>query len=597
MTPSTFLKKLWGDPPPGKFYVYTLPQKESAWYTDYSTVDRDFASQADQNIYFGLSMLPKETRTSRRKRLTLDSRMAGIAGLWADMDWLDPAHDKKNLPPAKDDILAVLANLPYEPTIIVDSGHGLHVMWLFEQVWLFRDDQDQRQAATMVHWWQSHIRTHYRAHNWELDSTHPLTQILRIPGFMNLKREPHVPVTAITTEGPRHNLETLLNHARREAPEQPQEYHEARAQGQRTRRVKPVDTPQGNADLYGFYLDPSAEPPSEKLKLALENINNFRTTWDNQRKDLHDTSASSHDMSLASMAARLNWSKQEIVNLLIAFRRRHNIEPKLRYDYYEMTLTLAMKPVREQNAQQSLETLLEEVRHANPNSHPGPGPDPHKGYTDAADSTQPPNIDPETHQTIRENLSTALGLEIFRFIKYTSTPAVYHISTNKGTGTIGSIRDLMDQLSFKRRIADITGHVIPEVTKKQWDIRVQSLLNMREQINIGDVSFPEEQTLNWIKYYLQMRRPEDKDPAEARVQRLPFIIDGVVYVNIYSLRSFITNTFNIEIPQEILAIRLSQIGATDEHSSSKSPSGTITTRTYWAIPIDKINYNFSTGPI
>lgn len=595
MLPSDFLKILWGEQPPGKYYVYTLPTKESAWYTDYSKVDCDFAHQENRDIYFGLSMLPKETRTSNRKRLTLDSRMAGIAGMWADMDWLDPAHDKKRLPPSREHILDLLTTLEYEPTIIVDSGHGLHVMWLFHKVWQFQDDQDQRQAAHLVFWWQSHIRQAYKTYNWELDSTHPLTQILRIPGFLNLKREPHAPVTAITVDGPRHDLQTLLLRAGRETPEQPANYAEARAQGQRSRRNKPTDTPQGNADLFGFHLDPNAEPPQEKLELALENMPNFRPTWDNKRRDLHDTSASVHDLALASMAARLSWSKQEIVNLLVAFRRRHDIAAKLRYDYYEMTLTLALKPVEQENAQYHLQTLMEEVNRQRVASEQrqGPRPDPYKGPTDAADNAQEPDIDEETHEAIRKNLSTTWDIEIFRFIKYTGPTPVYYIETAKGSGTIGPIRDLMDQKSFQRRIADITGKLVPLAKGRGWDTRVQALLNIREQIDIGDISYPTEQTLNWIKYYLQTRRPEDKEPAEARKARLPYLVDGAVHIHIYSLRSFITNTFDNEITQGVLAIRLTQLGAVAIQAPSVTPEGHRTTRTYWRIPTEVMDYNRS----
>ena len=599
MTPSTFLKQFWGDSPPGKFYVYTLPNKESAWYTDYSTVDHEFRDQQGRDIYFGLSMLPKDTRTSRRKRLTLDSRMAGISCMWADLDWMDPAHDKKKLPPTREHILNTLSNLEYEPSIIVDSGHGLHVMWLFEKVWQFQDDVDQRQAAQLIFWWQAHIRAHYRAHEWELDSTHALTQILRIPGFMNLKREPHVPVTALTTDGPRHNLKLLLAHARRESPEEPPQYADARAQGQRTRRIKPVDTPQGNADLFGFFLDSLAEPPFDKLELALENIPNFKPTWENQRKDLYDTSASTHDLSLASMAARLNWTKQEIVNLLVAFRRRHNIPAKLRYDYYDMTLTQAMKPVQQDSAQTNLETLLEQAHYnQNPHSNNGnPDQPPQGSATDAADAASSPHIDPDTHQAIRENLSTTWNIEIFRFIKYTGPTPVYYISTAQGSGTIGSIRDLMNQLAFRSKIADITGKLIPPTkNKRDWDIRVQALLNIREEIDLGDVSYPDEQTMNWIKDYLQVRRPEDKDPVEARKLRLPYIIDGAVHINIYALKSFITNTFSMELPHELLAMRLRQLGATDIKTPSTSPTSAGAAGSYWRLPKSKVDYT-QTVPI
>ena len=606
MKPSAFLTILWGDPPPAKVYLYTLPNKESSWYTDYNTVDRDFSDQKGQDIYVGMSMLPTSAQTHRKKRLRLDARMAGIPGLWADMDWLDPAHEKKTLPDSMQTILEIITKLPYEPTVIVNSGHGLHVMWLFEKPWLFEDERDQRQAAQLVRWWQDHIRiNHYRPKGWDLDTTHPLTQILRVPGFDNLKREPKVPVSVITTQGPRLNLKTALDHARRErgtgSPEPPQ-YQESRAQGARARRIRPVDTPEGNADLFGFHIDPNAEPPQEKLALALENIENFRTSWENRRKDLYDSSASVHDLSLGNMAARLNWTQQEIVDLLIAFRRRNNLPPKLRYDYYEMTLNVAMEPMREETAQYELHSLVTQINRQNagqntstneadiPDRPPGKGD---RSATDQADKGKPPELDAETFEKVRDYLSTVWGVEILRFIKYVGDSSTYWISTSKGNGTVGAIRDLMDQESFRRRIADITGAIIKGAKNKtEFEIRIQALLSIRQEIDVGDASYPKEETINWLKQYLSNRRPQDTDPAEAKIQKLPYIIDNTVFVHGDSLRNFLNHSISVELSRYELGKRMRQIEAYPGQQPTKQlETGNRTSRIYWAIDMKILTEN------
>src|SRR5690606_4138209 len=103
---------------------------------------------------------------------------------------------------------------------------------------------------------------------------------------------------------------------------------------------------------WAFDLSPSAEPPAEKFMRLCEIDSGFKGAWEHSRTDLQDQSASSYDLSLATKALAASWTGQEVVNLLIAHRRRHNADLKLRKDYYERTLNLAMtgKGVEERRA-------------------------------------------------------------------------------------------------------------------------------------------------------------------------------------------------------------------------------------------------------
>ena len=70
----------------------------------------------------------------------------------------------------------------------------------------------------------------------------------------------------------------------------------------------------------------------------------FRQTWKKDRPDMQDQSASSYDMALANAAVRADWPDQEVVNLLIAFRRAHGFDLKLREEYYALTIGKAKEP-------------------------------------------------------------------------------------------------------------------------------------------------------------------------------------------------------------------------------------------------------------
>jgi hypothetical protein len=87
-------------------------------------------------------------------------------------------------------------------------------------------------------------------------------------------------------------------------------------------------------------LNPFADPPNDRFFPLMSSSETFRQSWERQRTDLHDSSASAYDLSLASIAYSHGWSDQEIVDLLVASRRRHG-DPKLREDYYARTLRKA----------------------------------------------------------------------------------------------------------------------------------------------------------------------------------------------------------------------------------------------------------------
>jgi hypothetical protein len=99
----------------------------------------------------------------------------------------------------------------------------------------------------------------------------------------------------------------------------------------------------GEDKLSTFTLRADANPPANKFSMLCEIDPKFRLSFDHQRVDLQDQSASSYDLALATRALMVGWTAQEIVDLLIAHRRQHGEDLKLREDYYRRTLNVAAK--------------------------------------------------------------------------------------------------------------------------------------------------------------------------------------------------------------------------------------------------------------
>jgi hypothetical protein len=137
-----------------------------------------------KEIYFGLAL--------RRPNLTHDQRgkasdCRGIPGFWLDIDISDgsEAHAAQNLPKTLEQALEIIICVP-DPTCIVDSGHGMHVYWLFEKVHPVNASNHYEYAKALEHF-QRKIIAHANKLGYHVDSTHDITRILRLPGTVNYK--------------------------------------------------------------------------------------------------------------------------------------------------------------------------------------------------------------------------------------------------------------------------------------------------------------------------------------------------------------------------------------------------------------------------
>jgi hypothetical protein len=53
---------------------------------------------------------------------------------------------------------------PLRPTLVIESGHGLQVYWLFTQLWVFADEEEWLQAQRLVQRFQETRQAQARAH-------------------------------------------------------------------------------------------------------------------------------------------------------------------------------------------------------------------------------------------------------------------------------------------------------------------------------------------------------------------------------------------------------------------------------------------------
>ena len=138
-------------------------------------------------VYFGVGGSFKPVPANKRLAA---GNVDFIPGYWVDIDLYNPgAHATHELPLTVSDALDCLPR-ELEPSLVVNSGNGIHVYWLFRELWDFTTDNERRRAAITLERLQQLIRQKFAVQGWKLDATHDLSRVLRVPGSLNYKTTP-----------------------------------------------------------------------------------------------------------------------------------------------------------------------------------------------------------------------------------------------------------------------------------------------------------------------------------------------------------------------------------------------------------------------
>ena len=605
MEPAEFVTTLWGEKPPGKLLVWTLPDKKSYWFNNETLHVQDIewtlSKTSRTDVYTSMMALPQSHPERPNAKYKKDHQLAAMSCLWADIDIQHELHAKRDrLPPDQGAALQIIEELPYQPTVINHTGHGLQAFWVFEQPWIFKDRAEQELAARIARWWDKKIKATCRAHGWTTDSVWDVTRVMRIPGFTNWKDpENPKPVITVVADGPRMDLKQLL----KQVPEMTDEndLEEPEPAGASNKKASQEPKPDGSASKWAYTMGADAKPPQDKLLAMLDNLPDFRATWELRRKDFtNDNSPSAYDMSLASQAAGAGWTNQEIINLLIAFRVKHGLPLKLRQNYFRPTLAKARRSQKNDRSNQRIEEIVEDI-----STEPGLIPD---FVPDAAaptgESTQESEAG-DSKQRIRNNLADLWGFRIRQIIRSMGDPPTFWMATSHGEITIGKIENLTNQRSFINFVAACTKILIPPARPKEWSQHLKALLYLIEDEDLGPASHPNEEIREWTIQYLEERRIESDDRVGAMNQRQPFFHKSRLHIFQDDLREWLRTRLHTDMTVHTLSQRMRRAGfeserthiAKDSKDQDNAPSveeeeeengnqtGGRTTRYTWKIPI------------
>ncbi len=334
MSPAEFWCELYGECFGGHLALSRFDTKKTLWTDSYFGIERFVQRTVEEQFdgYFGVCL--GRNKKTRGRITKADAYL--MPGVWADVDFAgkpNPENKKQKRYAPRDIAYQAIALMPIQPSIIVGTGGGLHVYWLFEDSFLIRNDQDRQRASNVNQRWQVLLRTKLsQLGDYELDGTYDLARVLRPPGSVHTKHPGQlVGVESFSRE--RHPLDAIEAYC----ADIPLEVKPSkRRTNSSVNRIGGVTSP-------ALLATETGEPPEHKLENLLAVNPGFKQMWEGH---VRKPSPSEYDMSLANYAIHAGWTDNEAAALLVAFRKKFypNELPKLLrvtngvQDYLQLTI-------------------------------------------------------------------------------------------------------------------------------------------------------------------------------------------------------------------------------------------------------------------
>lgn len=166
-------------------YYHALPERRSYWYATSTPLAPP--EQAVTNWYISVHPTSAIPPTNAHGEIRDPAYVRAQKRYICAINCLYGEFDAKTYG-SKEAIAEHISGAAFpQPSVVIDSGGGLHGYWLLKEPWLLESD-DARQAAELVQrlWVQQVIGAD--------PSVHDLVRILRVPGTLNFKYDPPRPV-------------------------------------------------------------------------------------------------------------------------------------------------------------------------------------------------------------------------------------------------------------------------------------------------------------------------------------------------------------------------------------------------------------------
>lgn len=496
-----FFRALYGETLPDGLHIllWTLPDKINIVARDTSIAEDQATewSSREQNVYFHTAL-----SNSLLRLKAADAR--AIPGVWADIDLAERKGNAKasgkEYAPNVQTVRQLFKELGLEPTIVLDTGGGLHVYWLLRELWLLPEHRDRQDAAVLVKGWGDTLRRLWSKHGYAIDSVGDLARVMRPPGTINHGRDGHVVYMIESDLERRYSVEELREHMWGGFSDVALASAGRQALSTVAETLPVVATPVGSGWQSVDVELPSADATADHAHRLARDDAKFRKTWDKKRVDLADQSSSSYDQALANEAVYREWSNQQIAAAIVVRRRlcgEDLTKPLQRLDYLQRTIHAARTAHEPVATVQAIEEAGE----------------------------------PQTKEAALEAVSRICGLRIEACVRWQVQPRPEYLLVIGQEDTrrhvpIGTAAQVLNVSHAKGILYD--QGIELRCTARQWAVATRLLLAVVE-----DLDEPDDTLERLLPEYLEGAQVMDRDDWRAAAAIcMPHMRDGYLFVHV-----------------------------------------------------------------
>ena len=585
MTPRGFFEFLWADKQEEhRLLLWTLQGKRTQTFTslDEAAHAVDRAVRLEQDIYMGVGLGGRDCPPNERFKA---DEITAISAIPVDIDCLHPVHTKTKLPATIEEACSILPP-EFLPSLIVKSGHGIQAWIKLKEPWVFESPEEREAAHQMIVDYQQIVRYAGLKHDWQIDMTHDLARVMRIPGTKNFKDRDDVRLVEIVEffEDRAYNPSDLVEFTGSIFHRKAYPVGEFPPAETPTQKSAENSTPPPRPKVLGFHINLAASIPEELIKGWSEDPD-FYLLWNQLREDMNDKTGSGYGMAIADWGVKYGLPLQQIVDLMVHARRKHGKKPRKNISYYQLTLGKALK--------------LKQGTGKFPDGSPGEPPPPNEQSAGSkGEAPAPPNPQsPGTNRTENEAGTPSREARCTNFTKGLKLcPALVEVTRIGGSNPAYSLRFadgrtalapdtkiLLTQESLLTCVAKIgiTWHSVP--TKDWYSLR-RELISAAVRVDVGPEADTAGSTLILIdKYLAQSRLLPNIEDGNGRALFGPVIRDGRIAISPVDLQDYSARCGEKMSPQAI-AVGLLAIGA-ERRLCYYGPRGRHQ-QTRWLLPIE-----------
>ena len=516
------------------------------------------------NTYWSVAFAEEKGEPDQRIKV---ADAAGIIALVGDLDFADDENPDR--PADQAEALKLIEKFPLVPTAIIHSGHGLQCFWLLEEAWLFGDDDAERQAAEALgKAWGKQLQRIAEEHGFTLDSVHDLARVMRVPGTVNVKREPAVPVTIVEADwSHRYSLDDV----RVALGEQPNNVVNLPLP------AKPDATPAG---------DDRSASLVERLEASVAADETIRDSWQRVRMAGGEVapSASEWYQSICTLLAHAGWAHLELEWVIRHSHATYRDDKPLHGAKITATVDRALESVAKSRVKEraKLQSMGNALRAS------GAGEKEVRAALAAAPEAAKVDVDLMVAQVMAvDEDDLDLGDPLTRIRKHLRLPAVAGIIKRGHTQgvfellleddsiiTLGESGDLLNQTRLRAHIHDATGRVPKRVSEIDFDHFVEAVADCAQVIETGTQN---EETCSWISDMVSRYQHKELAGTSDVFHAITAILGknefdahgtnyfwwrGCLHLHLPSFGQFVNKHLGVQSSQQQLRLRLSRLGFT-----------------------------------